>query len=220
MMSFKATSVKFGVFLVPIALFALWNLCQFQFLSAAVTLVITAVIGWEIYTKLRHFSLRGRTCLITGGAAGIGYNLAKALVYRNVNVILWDRDAQKLDVVVKKLRQKAPHAKVKGRAVDVRNHDDIKCAADEIRAAGIDLSVIINCAGVAAGNLIQNTTASEIDHQLDVNLKGVMFTSREFLPDLFEHSSGTMIVSICSLMGCMGAEKLSAYSASKHGLFG
>ena len=87
----------------------------------------------------------------------------------------------------------------------------------ELRKAWGEVELLVNNAGVALRTLVQETTVSEWDRVMNVNLKGAFLCCREALPHMIRKRYGR-IVNIASIQGISGASYESVYAASKGGL--
>jgi all-trans-retinol dehydrogenase (NAD+) len=160
----------------------------------------------------------GRNVLVTGAAGGIGRRMALKAAERGATVIAWDIDADRLDVLVKEIEEIAP-----GRGHSyVCNVTDADAVADTARQVLADVGpvdVLILNAGVINGKLISDLSDDEIRRTFDVNVLGLYWVSRAFLPTMTERRSGH-IVTIASAAGLLGVVRQVDYSASKHAAIG
>ena len=156
--------------------------------------------------------LEGRKAIVTGGAQGIGFAIAKRLDEEGAKVALFDINEE----LVKKSA-----AELKcgfGVRCDVSSPDSIeeavKNAAEQM--GGID--IVVNNAGILPKSMIEDVTERDWDLTLDINLKGAFFISQKAIPYLKE-SEHARIINTSSLAGRMGGfETCMAYSASKGGI--
>src|SRR4051794_2422968 len=123
------------------------------------------------------FKLDGRAALITGGASGIGAELARQLTARGMRVGLIDRDAARLDTIV-------PGAETA--VADVRDTQALTAAIDDLarRLGGIDVAVAN--AGIATGGPLRMVGPDTVEETIDINLLGVWRTVRAAIPHVLE----------------------------------
>jgi NAD(P)-dependent dehydrogenase (short-subunit alcohol dehydrogenase family) len=158
-----------------------------------------------------NFSLEGKTAIITGGAAGIGFAAAEFFAKKGVNLILAGHS--KVDEAVKKLGGK--HIAVQG---DVCDAGFRKRIIDEgIKAFG-SIDILVNNAGT---NILEN--AEDVKEEswnkiINVNLTGSFFMAQAFGVYLIEQKRQGSIVNVASQAGVVAIEKHAAYCASKGGL--
>src|SRR4051812_24384843 len=118
------------------------------------------------------FELDGRTALITGGASGIGAELARRLTARGVRVGLIDVDGEGLEAVAARL------AGAQTAVADVRDAAALTDAVDDLAARLGGLDVAVANAGIAAGGPLRLIGPDTVELTIDVNLLGVFRTAR------------------------------------------
>src|SRR3954470_4178117 len=153
------------------------------------------------------WNLEGRVALITGGASGIGAELARQLSARGMRVGLIDIDADRLGGIV-------PGAETA--VADVRDAAALTDAIDDLarRLGGIDVAVAN--AGIATGGPLRMVGPDTVEDTIDVNLLGVWRTVRAAIPYVLERRGH--ILMIASAAAVLPTAGLGAYSASKAGV--
>jgi len=158
------------------------------------------------------------TILITGGSAGIGYELAK-LFGANNKVIITGRNAARLEEAVRKLA--ALGIKVEAIAGDVSNAADVKALVARVNAEHSDLNVVINNAGAAAGVYSladEGVNAFEkAQQEMLTNYLSVIRLNELLLP-LLKKQKVAAIVNVSSIVSIVPGARLSTYGASKAAL--
>jgi len=157
--------------------------------------------------------LAGKTAFVTGGASGIGLALGRAFAQAGMQVMLADVETGALDQAVSSLRDVGPE--VRGIACDVADPDSVERAAQAAFAAFGKVHVLCNNAGVAAGGGIDTISPDNWRWVIDVNLMGVMYGVRSFLPHIRAHGEGGHIVNTASMAGMINGMGFSPYAASK-----
>ncbi len=161
-------------------------------------------------------SLEGKVCLITGGGRGIGAAVARAVAAQGASVAINFLHSQKeAGSLVEELQQQGH--KALALQADISREEEVSRLFDEIRSAWGEVELLVNNAGVALRTLVQETTTSEWDRVMNVNLKGAFLCCREALPYMIRKRYGR-IVNIASIQGISGASYESVYAASKGGL--
>ena len=160
---------------------------------------------------MREF--KGKTAFVTGGASGIGLAMAKAFAENGMNVMLADVEESALDSALKDLHQYGNH--VRGIACDVADPDSVERAAQATFAAFGNVHVLCNNAGVAAGGGIDTISVESWRWVVDVNLMGVVYGVRSFLPHMRAHGEGGHIVNTASMAGMISDLGFSPYAATK-----
>ncbi|MFD8424832.1 SDR family NAD(P)-dependent oxidoreductase [Streptomyces sp. NPDC059466] len=144
----------------------------------------------------------GLKALVTGGASGIGRATAELLAARGAQVAVLDLD---LSQVEKPLL---------GHRADVTDDTSVRRA---VAAAAQDLGgldVLVNNAGIGAQGTVEDNDDTEWHRVLDVNVLGMVRTTRAALPHLRE-SAHAAIVNTCSIAATAGLPQRAVYSASK-----
>lgn len=157
--------------------------------------------------------IKGRTALVTGGGSGMGRLLALRLAEAGAKVVIWDIDAQALDVVVAELRS-AGSAEARGYACDVGNFDAVAATASRTLAEMGSIDILVNNAGVVSGASLLDLTPAQIERTFRVNTLSLFWTTKAFLPEMIRNGRGH-IVNLASASGYIGVARLSDYSASK-----
>ena len=162
-------------------------------------------------------TISGKTALITGAGRGIGRATAIAFAKEGINVGLVGRTLENLQKVAEEL--KAYDVKVAMATADVANNDSIIAAVESIRAELGAIDILVNNAGISKFGKFLELTPEEWTNIVDVNVKGVYYTTRAVLPEMIERQTGD-IINISSTAGQKGAPITSAYSASKAAVIG
>jgi len=165
-----------------------------------------------------HFSLDGRTAVVSGGARGIGLAIAQRLAASGAKVAIADLDAQAADEAAKQLRDSG--AAAMACAVDVTDVDQVEAMTASVLDEFGSYDILVCSAGIVGRNAFAwETSADEWRHVLDVNLTGVWLCNRAALAPMRAANYGR-IINIASIAGKEGNPKLGPYSASKAGVIG
>ena len=157
--------------------------------------------------------LAGKTAFVTGGASGIGFALGRAFAETGMKVMLADIEADALEAAVRSLRNFGPD--VRGVICDVADPASIERAAKASYEAFGNVHVVCNNAGVAAGAGIDDILLEDWRWVLEVNLMGVLYGIRTFLPHIRAHGEGGHVVNTASMAGMQSGLGFGPYSASK-----
>lgn len=165
--------------------------------------------------------LQGKSILITGGASGIGYAVAKRAVANGAEVIIAGRDKEKLERAYKTLlKEGASERNLHYVVFDICNtekvEDSILNAVNLTFEKKID--VLVNNAGVPYGKAIGATTEADYDRTMETNLKGTYFVSQAFSEYLIANNLKGNILNVSSTSGRRPA--VSPYMLSKWGIVG
>ena len=162
---------------------------------------------------MNQLDFEGRHAVVTGGATGLGYGIAKRLLASGGSVSLWDRDGEAANKAAWSLGAKAFAVQV-----DVSQQPSVAKAVAATLGHGKRIDALVNSAGITG----PNTTVWEypVDawrQVMDVNLTGLFICCREVVPQMRSQGWGR-IVNIASVAGKEGNPNASAYSASKAGV--
>ena len=162
--------------------------------------------------------LNEEICLVTGGTRGIGRAIAKMLLLEGAAVAICGQRQETVDIAVAELAAETA-GKVKGKAADVRNHEQVAELFRFVDAEFGRLDVLVNNAGIGIFRHVRELSLDEWKHTLETNLYGAFYCSREAL-FRFGTTDGGYIVNIGSMAGANAFAGGAAYNASKFGLTG
>jgi all-trans-retinol dehydrogenase (NAD+) len=161
----------------------------------------------------------GKAVLITGGARGIGLELARMCVADGATVLLVDSSADSLRHAEAELRRADSRAHVHGFVHDVSDRDGCYALQRRIAAELGPVHILINSAGVVhKGDFLEGDDAAW-RHTVDVNFNGVMWMMRAFMPAMIAQGEGH-VVNVASILGLAPAGGAAVYCATKHALIG
>ncbi|MCQ1946380.1 MULTISPECIES: SDR family NAD(P)-dependent oxidoreductase [unclassified Arthrobacter] len=166
-------------------------------------------------------SVAGRVVLITGAAMGMGRLYAERAVHDGAAaVVLWDLNAEALEVTAAQLRELGASA-IHPYAVDVASLPDITATADQvIREVGVP-DILVNNAGIVRGKYFwEHEPEADIDAVMQVNTLAPMQVTRAFLPGMIERRTPARILNVASASGTLSVPKMSVYTASKWAVIG
>ncbi|KQX34958.1 3-oxoacyl-ACP reductase [Devosia sp. Root436] len=164
---------------------------------------------------MNHIDLSNEIAVITGGAQGIGFAIARRLIASGARVSLWDSNAEALALALDNL---GPAASSK--LVDITDLAGLQRVHAEVEAELGPVSILVNSAGVAGQNAtLEDYDPDEWRRVVEINLNGTFYVNKVVIPSMKAANYGR-IVNISSVAGKEGNPNLSAYSAAKAGVIG
>lgn len=156
----------------------------------------------------------GKSAIVTGGASGLGLQVATRIVAEGGTVALWDMNAQALAEAKKSSGAHYTHA------LDVSDYQAVVKAAKDSNAALGGIDILVASAGITGATVpVREFPIDSWLRVMDVNLNGLFYCCREVLPFMEAKGYGR-IVNIASVAGKEGNPNASAYSASKAAVIG
>jgi len=157
--------------------------------------------------------IANKNVLVTGGASGIGRQMARRLARLGGNVIVWDIHEGNLSKVLEELRRDTGRD-AHGYVCDVSSREKVYEVAGRVKAEVGPVDVLINNAGVVSGKRFLELPDEKIVKTFEVNTLALFWTCKAFLPDMIARNAGH-VVTVASSAGWVGVSRLSDYSASK-----
>ena len=156
----------------------------------------------------------GKVALITGGASGLGLEVARQLAGEGARVVLADWDKAALDTA--RGAMASDGADVRSLRGDVSDERTAKAAVELARSEFGRLDVLFNNAGIdpLRARSVVETETEDWDRIIDVNVRSAFLMSRAAIP-LMRESGGGSIVNTASIAGLKPADNEAAYSVSK-----
>lgn len=146
----------------------------------------------------------GQAVLITGGASGIGFALARRFHEAGNRVAIAGRSPSALAQAAERLPGISTHVA------------DVALAADRQRLvdACADITVLVNNAGIQFNGALADTTPEQVQYELGVNLLGPVLLAQAFLPHLLRRESAA-IINVSSGLALVPQQAAAIYCASK-----
>ncbi|KAL3959867.1 short-chain dehydrogenase/reductase family protein [Purpureocillium lilacinum] len=206
----------FVCWIIPLCLRARtvkWEAPPMLFAFAWATLVS---LGWAAaavnrrvaYGAPREVDLGEEVIVVTGGASGLGMLVAEVYGMRGATVAVLDVNEM----------ENGEARGVTYYKCDVSDKAQVARVAAEIEKDLGTPTVLINNAAIVVGKSFLNLTLDDIDTSLGTNLLGPFYCLKAFLPALIRSGRGGTIVNVSSVIGHLGAARLTDYAAAKAGL--
>ena len=151
--------------------------------------------------------LKNKVAFITGGAQGLGKEMAKSMIKEGARVIISDINKETLEETAKELS--CDHI-----VLDVTNKDQWQTVVTKIKDDIGSLNILVNNAGMGGGGDVESTDIELWDLVHKVNLDSVFLGCKYALPLMRESGNGS-IINISSMSGIVASHNTSAYNSSK-----
>lgn len=156
--------------------------------------------------------LKGKVAIVTGGSLGIGWAIANRFVQEGAKVVITGRREQIGEEAAQKIGTPDVIRFIQHDSSDEAGWVDLFDQTEQIFGP---VSTLVNNAGIAVGNSIENTTTEEWRQIMAVNLDGVFFGTRLGIQRMKNKDLGASIINMSSIEGFVGDSNLGAYNASK-----
>jgi short-subunit dehydrogenase len=153
------------------------------------------------------------TVVITGASSGIGEELAKNFAEGGYNLVLVARSEDNLKALARGLKRDTK-AKVWVEPADLSRRGAAKKLASNLNRQGIEVDVLVNCAGVLEHGSFVDLPASSQQGLIDLNVSGLTNMLSHFLPPMVARGKGR-ILNVASIAAFQPVPGLATYAATK-----
>ncbi len=158
-----------------------------------------------------------KVALVTGGARGIGRDIALELGKRGANIALVDVEVARAEQTAGEIESQGVRAKVY--ECDVSSFEDVDRVGKQALEDFGFVDFLVNNAGIVRDRLLMRMTPEDWNAVLSVNLTGTFNFCKVLSPQMLKKRQGR-IVNIASVIGLMGNAGQANYAASKAGIIG
>lgn len=169
----------------------------------------------KLATLEAHFSLEGKTALVTGASGGIGRVLAVGLAGAGAALALHGRDRQKLEALQDEIQQNGGKAEVF--TADLAQSDAPASLVAEVLQRLGRLDVLVNNAGMNRRKPATEVTFDDYDAIMRVNLQSAFLLCQAAHPAMKKHGGGK-IIQVASITSSIGLGSTSVYGMTKAAL--
>eukprot|EP01065_Artemidia_motanka_P040628 TRINITY_DN511_c0_g1_i3.p1 TRINITY_DN511_c0_g1~~TRINITY_DN511_c0_g1_i3.p1 ORF type:complete len:333 (+),score=157.68 TRINITY_DN511_c0_g1_i3:62-1060(+) len=167
------------------------------------------------YMLAAQKDVKGKSVLVTGGAAGLGKAMALEFARRGCKrIILWDINEPALAQTKAELEKAVRGVEVLTAAVDISRREVIYAAADALLQQVGFVDIVINNAGIVGGKPILEQPDRRIELLFNVNTMSLFWMAKKFLPGMMARNDGHF-VTVSSLAGIFASPLMVDYTASK-----
>jgi 3-oxoacyl-[acyl-carrier protein] reductase len=160
-----------------------------------------------------QFRFENKNVVVTGGASGIGFDIARHFLQSGAQVTIWDYSQEALTKAQAELGQWKSQLKVA--SVNVTNREQLAEAAAQLSK----VDILVNNAGITKDKSFAKMTGEEWDAVIQVNLTG-LFNVTKALLGKFTEPTGKRIINISSVVALYGNFGQTNYVAAKAGVIG
>ena len=159
---------------------------------------------------------KGRTAFVTGGANGVGIGLVRALLKEGANVAIADVREDHIERALGTLDNQP----AMGVRVDVSSREEMARARREVEDRFGPVTLLFNNAGVNLFQTIEDSSWSDWDWLMGVNLHGPINGVMTFVPGMIEHGQGGYVVNTASMAAWLAAGSPGIYNTTKFAVRG
>lgn len=162
-----------------------------------------------------QFNFKGKSVVVTGGAQGIGFQIAQQFLTAGAQVSIWDYSQDALNVAQKELS--AFTSQLHLAKVDVTQRESVAAAATSVPWS---VDVLINNAGITRDKSFAKLQGDDWDSVIATNLTGLFNVTKGLFEKFTATSQHKRIINISSVVGLYGNFGQSNYAAAKSGVIG
>jgi uncharacterized protein len=165
-------------------------------------------------------NLTGKVVIVTGASSGIGEATAREFAKEGAKIVLAARRVDKLQALADEIVAMKTGAETLVTQADLSKLEDIQSMIEQTLKKFGRIDVLVNNAGFGRLDWLENLDpVKDIQAQIDVNVMGVIQTTRQVLPVMMKQRAGS-IINMCSMAGLVGTPTYTIYAASKHAVHG
>lgn len=161
--------------------------------------------------------LRDRVAIVTGGARGIGLQIAATFAGAGARVVIADALGDVAETAARELRETG--LEVDAQTLDVTRREECQALVDQVLDSAGRVDALVNSAGVALYGPSESFSEQAWQQSIDVMLSGPFFMAQAVASPMFAQKRGA-IINLASITGVGGWPMRGAYNAAKAGLIG
>ena len=164
--------------------------------------------------------IKGKVIIVTGASSGIGEATARQFAQEGALVVLAARRVDRLEALAKEINSMGTGAETLVVQADLSKLEDIQSLIAQTLDKYGRIDVLVNNAGFGRLDWLEKLDpVKDIQAQFDVNVLGVIQTTRQALPVMMKQRSGH-IINMCSMAGLVATPTYTIYAACKHAVHG
>lgn len=161
------------------------------------------------------FDFTNKTVLVTGGAAGIGFEITRQFLTAGATAVVWDYSNDALKTCATELASFG--ARLQTAQVDVTDRASVAAALTQLKSP---LDILINNAGITRDKSFAKMQPEDWDAVIATNLTGLFNVTKACLDKFNPASMQKRIINISSVVGIYGNFGQTNYAAAKAGVIG
>jgi len=164
--------------------------------------------------------IKGKVVIVTGASSGIGEATARRFGREGAKVVLAARRLDRLEALAQEIQSMGSGAETLVVQADLTRLEDIQSLIHRTLDRFGRIDVLVNNAGIGRLDWLENLEPhADIEVQFDVNVLGVVQTTRQALPVMIRQRSGH-IINMCSMAGLIATPTYTIYAACKYAVHG
>lgn len=164
--------------------------------------------------------VKNKVVIVTGASSGIGEAAAREFGREGAKVILAARRMDRLQALAQEINAMRTGAQAYAVRTNVSNLEEVQNLVSRTLEIFGRIDVLVNNAGFGRLDWLENLDpVNDIQAQINVNVLGVIQTTRQVLPVMIRQRGGN-IINMCSIAGLVGTPTYTIYAASKHAVHG
>jgi short-subunit dehydrogenase len=164
--------------------------------------------------------VKGRIVIVTGASSGIGEATAREFAKQGAKIVLAARRVDRLESLAGEIAAMNTGAEALVVQADLSKLEDIQSVIAKTIEKFSRIDVLVNNAGFGRLDWLENLDPiKDIQSQFDVNVLGVIQTTRQALPVMIKQRSGH-VINMCSMAGLVATPTYTIYAACKHAVHG
>jgi len=164
--------------------------------------------------------IKNKVAIVTGASSGIGEATARAFGREGAKVVLAARRVDKLQILAQEIDSMNTGAETWVIQADLSKLEDIQAMIAQTLERFGRIDILVNNAGFGRLDWLENLDPiKDIQAQIELNVLGVIQTTRQVLPVMMEQRAGS-IINMCSMAGLVATPTYTVYAASKHAVHG
>jgi short-subunit dehydrogenase len=164
--------------------------------------------------------IKGKVVIVTGASSGIGEATARQFAGEGAKVVLAARRVDRLQALAQEIAALGTGAEAFVVQADLSKLEDIQSLIKQTLDKYGRIDVLVNNAGFGRLDWLEKLDPTkDIQSQFDVNVLGVIQTTRQAMPVMMKQRSGH-IINMCSMAGLVATPTYTIYAACKHAVHG